>query len=84
MKGTDIKCCAVAWSAKGRYAVASFCKKVGRRNEENTQIQSNIQIYDAKTNKRSHKFDKTYGKKFFILLLKVNKMEQPLKIIFLY
>ena len=56
----DIKCCAVAWSCSGRFAITSFCRKIQRRGEDNPQLQANIQIYDSSINGRLHKFDKTY------------------------
>lgn len=59
-KGSDIKCCAVAWSCRGRYAVASFCKKMGKKHEDTGIVQSNIQVYDSLKEKRLHKFDQTY------------------------
>lgn len=59
-KGVDIKCCAVAWSCNGRFAITSFCRKIQRRGDDNPQLQANIQIYDSKINSRLHKFDKTY------------------------
>ena len=41
-RSQDIKCYAVAWSCKGRYAVASFCKKTNKRAEDKQNVVSNI------------------------------------------
>ena len=60
-KGPDIKCCAVSWSCRGRYAIASFSKKLSRSTEDNEVIRGNIQVYDLHQNKRTYKFENTYG-----------------------
>lgn len=64
-RGNDIKCCAVAWSCRGRYVVASFCKKLKKSTEDNDFIRTNIQVFDFHQEKRTHKFESSYDGSLF-------------------